>query len=85
MKLFAKWDTSYGLEPLPWIDPFCSLDASERGRVVPQELVVGPEAIHWFQHVEEVCGRNERRDIVGIMAKEIAVEVDMKILRELFG
>lgn len=85
MKIVAKWDLFEPIEPLPWIDPFCSLDPSTRGREVSQELVVGPEAIHWFQQVAEVCLRNERRDIVAILADEIEAEEDARILQELLG
>jgi hypothetical protein len=85
VKVFSKWDPSYGMEPLPWIDPFSSLDPSMRGRVEPGPMVVGPEAIHWFGVVQERCQRNEGRDIVATMAKEIAAEEDVRIRQELFG
>lgn len=46
-------------------------------------MVAGPEAIHWFLIVQERCARNERRDVVAIMADEIGGEVDAGILRKL--
>lgn len=83
MRIVARWDLDEPMEPLPWVDPFTSLDSSMRGRVEPTPLVVGPEAIHWLEVVVERCEMNAKRDIWSAVADQIAEELDDEIMESL--